>query len=176
MCEHVSRRARFAAAITCGRRNETTRLAVAEARATEAINRVREVDPNWRPSPSAYESVEGLIRARDAEAQQAQARFLELQRHGIGPGPFAGDSIPARGPGRDFTPAERREINRIGYETGCHTCGIKEPGTVFHNFVPDHQPPNALNTHGRTQRLFPHCITCSSNQGLWILHRGGRSR
>jgi hypothetical protein len=32
----------------------------------------------------------------------------------IGPGPFAGKSIPARGPARDFTRAERDAINDIG--------------------------------------------------------------
>lgn len=58
------------------------------ARAQEAIRKVREVDPEWKPPPSIYETIEGLIRAREADAEQAQARFLELQRSGIGPGPF----------------------------------------------------------------------------------------
>jgi hypothetical protein len=101
-------------------------------------------------------------------ARDAEARFAELQRVGIGPGRFAGESIPARGPGRDFTTEERREINRIGSETGCHTCGVFVPGTGSGNFVPDHQLPNARNPLGWSQRLFPHCVTCSSFQGRWI--------
>ena len=81
------------------------------------------------------------------------------------PGPNAGDSIPARGPGRDFTPEEREKINEIGNETGCHTCGSKNPGTKSGNFVPDHQPPNGLNPDGGPQRLYPQCLSCSRTQG-----------
>jgi len=81
------------------------------------------------------------------------------------PGPFAGDSVPARGPDRNFTPEERNGINQIGNDTGCHTCGTKNPGTKTGNFVPDHQPPNQLNPNGASQRLFPHCIGCSRRQG-----------
>ena len=80
------------------------------------------------------------------------------------PGPFADESIPARGPKRDFTKAEREQINRIGSETGCHTCGTKKPGTKSENFIPDHQPANALNTSGGSQKLYPHCKTCSGRQ------------
>jgi hypothetical protein len=56
------------------------RLTTAEARAQDAIARVREFDPSWRPKPSAYESVEGLIRAHEADAQQAQAHLREIAR------------------------------------------------------------------------------------------------
>jgi hypothetical protein len=100
-----------------------------KARANGAIARVRELDPNWKPAPSAYESVDGLIRTYRADAQQAQDRASELGRMGIGPGPFAGESVSARGPERNFTAAERREINRIGAETGARRAGqlIREP-------------------------------------------------
>lgn len=81
------------------------------------------------------------------------------------PGPHAGDSIPARGPGRDFTPGEREAVNEIGRETGCHTCGTKDPGTKSGNFVPDHQPPSATSPEGTPQRLYPHCLSCSRTQG-----------
>jgi hypothetical protein len=80
------------------------------------------------------------------------------------PGPNAGESIPARGPGRDFTSGERSDINRIGGESGCHTCGSTDPGTKSDNFVPDHQPPSALNDGG-SQKLFPQCKNCSNRQG-----------
>jgi hypothetical protein len=67
--------------------------------------------PIWRPTPFLAQGVEGQIRGIEGEAREAQARFFELQRAGIGPGRFAGESIPARGPERDFRSEERREIN-----------------------------------------------------------------
>jgi hypothetical protein len=57
---------------------QASRLFEAETRAEFAIARVRQIDPHWRPSPSAYESVEGLIRAYESDAEQAQARLREL--------------------------------------------------------------------------------------------------
>ena len=151
---------------------QAARLAVAQARAQDSIARVRALDPSWRPSPSAYSTVEGLIRSYEADAEQAQGRASDLARVGIGPGPFAGESIPARGPERNFTVRERNELNDIGRATGCHTCGTMEPGTTPGNFVPDHQPPSALNSVNRPQRLYPQCLTCSLRQGGWISRRG----
>lgn len=151
---------------------QAARLTVVEAQAQEAIRRVQELDPNWKPRPSAYESVEGLIASYRSDIQQAQDRTSELQSKGIGPGPFAGDSIVARGPERDFTAQERRELNDIGNRLGCHTCGTKEPGTTTGNFVADHQPPSALNSRNLEQRLYPQCLTCSLKQGGWISGRG----
>lgn len=90
------------------------------------------------------------------------------------PGPHAGESIPARGPGRDFSKDERDKINEIGQNTGCHTCGSKDPGTTSGNHIPDHQPPNALNASGGAQELYPHCLTCSRVQGGQV--RGTQSR
>jgi len=81
------------------------------------------------------------------------------------PGPNAGSSIPARGPDRDFTPDERDAINAIGQSEGCHTCGTKDPGTKSGNFVPDHQPPSAMNPTGAPQELYPQCLNCSRIQG-----------
>jgi hypothetical protein len=61
-----------------------TRLGIrahpAETRAQAAIARVRELDPSWRPKPSAYESIEGLIGAHESDAEQGQARLRELAR------------------------------------------------------------------------------------------------
>lgn len=150
------------------------RLSAAQAGAEAAIARVVEIEPNWRPPSSAYQSPEGLIRAYQGDAAAAQARATELAGRGLLSGPFSGDSIPARGPGRDFTSAERREINRIGSDTGCHTCGTRDPGTISGNFVVDHQIPSALNLNGRAQRLFPHCLTCSLTQGGWVNSIRGR--
>jgi len=80
-------------------------------------------------------------------------------------GPYARRSIPARGPARNFTQAERDAINQIGETDGCHTCGATNPGTKSGNFLPDHQPANQLNPSGGPQQLYPHCINCSRVQG-----------
>jgi hypothetical protein len=147
---------------------QAARLAFAQGRQIDAISRVRELDPNWKPRPSFHESVEGLIRTYEAETREAEARLVELVRFGIGPGPYATESIPARGPGRGFTPSERDWANRVGYRDGCHTCGALHPGTLRGNFVLDHQPPTRWNPHANLQRLFPQCVGCSRDQGLWI--------
>gem|GEM_PF-6815029 len=82
------------------------------------------------------------------------------------PGPFAKQGVPAsRGKSRNFTSAERTEINNQGYENGCHTCGVKTPGTKSKNWIPDHQPANALAPDGTPQTLYPHCKSCSASQG-----------
>lgn len=150
---------------------QAARLAVAEAQAEAAIHRVQELDPSWRPQASAYESVDGLIRAREGAAREAEARITELGRLGIGPGPFAAEWIPARGPGRELTAAEREELNRIGDRYGCDTCGTLSPGTKNRNWVGDHQDPNAINAPGRPQRRYPHCMRCSLRQGGFLRHR-----
>jgi hypothetical protein len=152
---------------------QEARLAAAEANFQDALSRVHEFDPNWKPTPGLYETVEGEITNVEAQAKEAENRYQELQSAGVCPGPFAGESIPARGPGRDFTDDERTEINRIGAETGSHTCGTNDPETNSGNFVPDHQPPSALNPFGRTQRLYPQCLTCSRRQGGWITSNSG---
>lgn len=51
------------------------------------------------------------------------------------PGQFAVESIPARSPGRDFTALERRQVNAIGNEFGCHTCGNLSSGTPSGNWI-----------------------------------------
>ncbi|MGH8474233.1 MAG: RHS repeat-associated core domain-containing protein [Burkholderiales bacterium] len=81
----------------------------------------------------------------------------------VGPGPHAKESIPAL-PGRP-TAAQQREVNRIGQEHGCHTCGTKQPGTKSGNFVGDHQPPTKLSPPGGKQVFYPQCRGCSNVQG-----------
>jgi RHS repeat-associated protein len=95
--------------------------------------------------------------------------LVPAARNGIGIGPNARESIAARSAARDFTAAERAAMNRIGSRTGCHTCGTTTSGTRSGNFVPDHQPPTALNAAGQSQRLYPHCLSCSNDQGLAII-------
>ena len=60
------------------------RLATSEAQAREAVRRVRELDPTWRPTPSLYEGVEGGIARNIAEAREAEARLAELLPRGFG--------------------------------------------------------------------------------------------
>ncbi|MCD0419676.1 hypothetical protein LOC51_20870 [Rubrivivax sp. JA1024] len=147
---------------------QQARLILEQSRAQAAIARVREVNPSWSPPKSAYQSPEGLIRAYEADSVAAQARLTELAAKGAIPGPYRGESLPARGAGHNFTAAERSEINRIGRETGCHTCGTLDPGSKSGNFYIDHQFPNAINQAGRAQRLFPQCRSCSLRQGPFV--------
>jgi hypothetical protein len=61
---------------------QANRQTTAQANAQDAIARVRQLDPSWRPTPSlsAYppQSVEGLIRRYEAEAEEALGRLGEL--------------------------------------------------------------------------------------------------
>jgi hypothetical protein len=153
---------------------QAARLAVVEAQARDAIRRVNELDPTWKPAPSQYETVEGYISAYEADVEQARGRLSELTQNGIDLGPFAVEGIPARGPERDFTAAERKAINELGTKFGCHTCGTKEPGTRSGNYILDHRPSTGWNPLNRKQYLYPHCMACSNRQGFWILRNGGR--
>lgn len=153
---------------------QQARLTAEQSRAEAAIARVHEVDPSWSPPKSAYQSPEGLIRAYEADSVAAQARLTELAAKGAIPGPYRGESLPARGPGRKFTAAERMENNRIGRTTRCHTCGTLDPGTASGNFYFDHQFPTAINPPGRAQRLFPHCQSCSARQGPFVRDLKGK--
>ncbi len=143
--------------------NQATRLAEAELEARDAIAQVRQHDPKWRPSPSQYNTVEGMIRAYQAEAREANARYIELT-YLTGPGRFAAESIPSTSTGR-LRRGEQREINLIGRVRGCHICGRFDPGTRSGNHVGDHQQPTALNQLGRPQRRYPQCLHCSNVQG-----------
>ena len=91
----------------------------------------------------------------------------------LSPGPFAGRSIPGDAT-RDFTRTQRDQLNQIMRESGCHRCGAKSPGTKSGDAIPDHQPP--LSQSEGPFQLYPHCLTCSREQGLHIANlfrRGG---
>jgi hypothetical protein len=182
-----SGRVRLAANTPPGRRTVTAgrfpgatpgqeaQLAAVEARTQDLIRRVQERDPGWRPTPSLYEGVNGAIRASEAEGREAEARLSELQSVGIGPGPFARDSIPARGPGHSYRAWEVEQNNRNGAAWGCHTCGTKDPGTMSGNWVRDHQLPTTWTSPDTSQRIYPQCVTCSARQGHWLSrNRKGR--
>ena len=147
-------------------------------------NPLRFIDPKGLaiPAPVIAVTMGGIVIATANACQQAwnniSHRFPNWMNsegdNTLEPGPYAGDSIPARGPNRDFTEEERDSINEIGDATGCHTCGSSEPGTKGGNWVPDHQPPNSLNPDDKPQRLYPHCLSCSRRQGGQI--RGNQIR
>ncbi len=144
---------------------QLTRLAIAEARARAALDQMERVEPWWRPTPSAYATVDGAIAAAEAARLEAEARYVLLQQVGAAPGPFARDSIPARGLDRNFRAEERAQNNRNGEQGGCHTCGSKDPGTPLDNFVMDHQPPISWSQNSSYGRIFPQCLSCSRLQG-----------
>lgn len=95
-------------------------------------------------------------------------QYAQSRTRGVGPGPYAVESIPARGPGRSYRKYERNGTNRLGAKYGCHDCGTFDPGTKSGNYIPDHQPPNLVNVPGGAQRLYPHCKLCSARQGGWL--------
>jgi hypothetical protein len=142
------------------------------------LDAIRKLEPNnpqlsrvepsdWIPTREAIARVhEELIRAR-----QRAAGAIDTQESGIGIGPYARESIPARSGKRNFNEWERAEINRLGYRDGCHTCGIKNPATPSGNFILDHQRPTRLNTPEEDQRLLPQCLSSSRQQGLGIAQR-----
>ena len=111
----------------------------------------------------------GGLRLGVAGLRPLLARGIEEELPtGVGIGAHAGESIAARSILRDFLASERADINRIGLHSGCHTCGTRIPGTRYGNFVPDHQPPSAINFSNLPQRLCPQCLNCSRDQGLAI--------
>ncbi|WP_146618736.1 hypothetical protein [Rhodoplanes elegans] len=149
---------------------QAARLEAVQAQAEAAIARVQKYDPKWNPSPSAYETVDGLITRYEAEAREANLRISFLTARGIGPGPFAVEWSPARNSG-PLTPAERSELNRIGNTYGCHTCGTFTPGTLRGDWIRDHQPSTAVNP---PEREYPQCRNCSNRQGWWVKFLGYR--
>jgi hypothetical protein len=66
------------------------------------------------------------------------------------------------------TEQQRRNVDRTGRDTGCHTCGSREPGEGLRRFSVDHQPATALNTTNEPQRLYPHCVECMREQGMAV--------
>jgi len=112
---------------------QQARLAIAHARAEEAVARVRQLDPDWPPprsltSADNRDDAEVMIRAKEAETREAEARFMALSRaHQDGPytspepqslreilapqGYLVGYRYPGAGPdARTVTPAEFENI------------------------------------------------------------------
>ncbi len=146
---------RIRGALPEGTPAQEARYEAEAARWQDAKNRVRDIDPYWKPPTSMYEGIEGAIADLRMKTGAAEAHILDMMAKGIGPGEFVGESIPARGPGPINT-KEQEQNNENGDEYGCHTCGRKDPGTKSGDWVGDYQPPSALNIFGRAQRIYPH--------------------
>jgi RHS repeat-associated protein len=127
------------------------------------------VAPAVRLFMRVVEAIGGSPAAQTTSKTGTQA--VGTAERNVGVGPHGRDSIPARSTGRDFTAGERNQVNAIGKDTGCHSCGNTNPGTKTGNFVPDHQPPSSLNPPGGSQRLYPQCLDCSRQQGLEIARK-----
>jgi hypothetical protein len=60
---------------------QEARHVAAEAEAAQAIRRVQEIDPSWKPSPSMRsDTIEGDIAAAEGETREAETRLLGLAR------------------------------------------------------------------------------------------------
>ena len=98
---------------------QSMRLANALAWARSARDRVREIEPGWKPRPSLTETVEGEIRALEAAAREADARYHELTRSdprfGIGGNQGPALSEPPASPRRSEPPGI---IEAYRYVTG----------------------------------------------------------
>ncbi len=140
-------------------------MAVSVGRMREAVRAVQKREPNWKPTPHVYETVEGLIRANEATAQEAMLRALQLRLPRTGIGPYAKEWLVAPENNRRFTRPEQMEIDRIGRTHGCHRCGVKTPGTPRGHFIGDHQVPKSV---GKPSRIYPHCWWCSNAQGGFL--------
>lgn len=99
---------------------QQARLAVSQARAQAVFRRVREIDPNWRPTPSLYESVEGAILANESVVREAEARLAEFNALPASRSsetlflPGGRDlGIRNRGAGKDVRTVERNEFSEL---------------------------------------------------------------
>lgn len=162
---------RVAGGNNSARRGGGRPLSPAQARSENfqsAINAIRALEPNNREltqiaPPGWVPGERDVARVRE-ELGRAQSRAAG-ETSAIPIGPYASESIPARGAQRNFTSEERREVDRMGNQHGCHTCGTMTPGSKLGHWVPDHQAPSALSRPGATQRLYPQCLSCSYQQG-----------
>lgn len=110
-------------------------------------------------------AAKGLTKLGTTTVTKAPAVGDELLR----PGPWAKESVPSSGPGR-ITQAERTQLNPIGDQYGCHSCGATSPGTKSGNWIGDHQPVSRTVPPDTRQVLYPYCQACSNAQGLWIIN------
>ena len=121
--------------------SQQIRMGTAIARSDSAIRQVREIEPNYRPSASIYEGVEGEIAAREGEAREAEARSMQLSRERMV------ESLRDRGSNatiEDMLLPGGREI------------GVKLPGVD--NGIPNFNVPR-IQTTGKLDRIESSTIT-----------------
>lgn len=152
---------------------QQVRLQLSLNASRKATRDVLKIDPNWRPHPQAYETVEGFISANRAIETQAKYRIRELTGTRSIWGEFAVEWIPAPLTNRRLNRREQAKINRLGRECGCHWCGSKEPKTKSGNFIGDHLPARSM---GKPSRIAPHCLFCSNSQGGVISRHKSRNK
>jgi hypothetical protein len=132
-----------------------------------AVREARRVDPGWRPPPQAFATPSGYIAANRAVEQAARQRIFQITASRMGIGPYAREWIPAPQNNRRLNKFERREVDRIGRQFGCHRCGARSPGTPNDRFIGDHQVPMSV---AKPTRIYPHCFFCSASQGGMLRH------
>lgn len=152
---------------------QEVRLQISAAAMKNAVQRVRQIDRDWRSQAQAYATVEGQIRANEAIRLQAELRLYELTGRPIRLGPFAHEWITLAPGQMTLTAQQRRLLDAIGQRYGCHGCGSTENLTRNGHFVGDHQIPRAL---GRSTIVIPHCVHCSNIQGGYVGALRGRLR
>lgn len=113
---------------------------------------------------AAAAAVRGMFSEKAEASEGKEAGPNSGVPSNVGPGPNAGESVPA-GPSARPTKEQQDKINEIGDRDGCHTCGTRDPGTKSGNWVGDHQDPNKLNPEGKPQSYYPQCLNCSNEQG-----------
>lgn len=153
---------------------QQTRIAVTKRAMDRAVAEAKRLDPRWRPRSQLTETVEGYIRANEANRLEAELKIYELTGRPPNLGPFAVEWLPIPPNGRALNSAERLRLDAIGQKYGCHGCGSTTNLTPNRHSVADHQIPTAL---GVPTRILPHCVHCSALQGsfvrgfLWRLNR-----
>lgn len=152
--------------------SQATRLDVSQARADAAVARARSVDPSWSPRPGVSQTAEGQIAHNNAVEREANAHYAKLRTEGVSFGPFAAERTDGPGPFTRPSARQRAELQRIGEQFGCHTCGARNPGTRSGAWIFDHQVPSALGGLNAGRWGVPHCALCSRRSGgyiRWIL-------
>lgn len=141
---------------------QQTRLEISKVAMNSAVARTRKIDPSWRPRPQAYESVEGYIQANESTRLEAELQFFRLTGRPVAPGPFAKEWIELAPGQTRISEWQRRKLDAIGQQFGCHGCGSVGNLTRNGHSVRDHQVPKAI---GQPTRILPHCVYCSVRQG-----------
>lgn len=114
--------------------------------------------------------IQELLELPTVSVEEAHEQALEVltdRNMLLGRGPWIPGFI-----GHGFETGDtRRDVNALGDKYGCHTTGARDPGTKpdkkgIKNWIPDHQPPNAVLTGGGGPevRFYPHSLAAAAIQ------------